>query len=51
MGGGGRDAGMRWDSWDSLASKKSVRLEESGRVILERVDLMEAFFVGVHRRI
>ena len=40
---------MRWDSWDALASKKWVRMEESGRVddegrpILERVDLMEAF--------
>ena len=41
--------GMRWGSWDALASKKWVRMEESGRVddegrpILERVDLMEAF--------
>ena len=49
------EAGMRWDSWDALASKKLVRMEESGRVddegrpILERVDLMEAFFAGVHR--
>ena len=48
--------GMRWDSWDALASKKWVRMEESGRVddegrpILERVDLMEALFAGVHRR-
>ena len=38
-------------------SKKWVRMEESGRVddegrpILERVDLMEAFFAGVHRQI
>ena len=23
---------MRWDSWDALASKKLVRMEESGRV-------------------
>ena len=45
--------GMRWDSWDALASKKWLRMEESGRVdnkgrppILERVDLM-----GVHRQI
>ena len=42
-------AGMRWDSWDALASKKWMRMEDSGRVddegrpILERVDLMEAF--------
>ena len=51
MGGGGGDA------VEALASKKGVRMEESGRVddegrtILERVDLMEAFFVGVHRQI
>ena len=51
------EAGMRWDSWDALASKKWVRMEESGQVddegrpILERVDLMEAFFAGVHRQI
>ena len=43
---------MRWDSWDALASKKWVRMEDSGRVddegrpILERVDLMEAFFLS-----
>ena len=43
-------------SWDALASKKRVR-EESGRVdyegrpILEKVDLMEAFFAGVHCQI
>ena len=52
-----RENGMRWDSWDALASKKWVRMEKSGRVddegrpILERVDLMEAFFAGVHRQI
>ena len=52
-----KEAGMRWDSWDALASKKWVRMEESGRVdnegrpILERVDLMEAFFAGMHRQI
>ena len=48
---------MRWDSWVALASKKWVRMEESGRVeddgrpMLEKVDLMEAFFAGVHRQI
>ena len=48
---------MKWDSWDALASNKWVRMEESGRVddegrpILERVDLMEAFFAGVHYQI
>ena len=26
------ESGMRWDSWDALASKKWVRMEESGRV-------------------
>ena len=45
------------DSWEALGSKKWVRMEDSGRVdeegrpILARVDLMEAFFPGVHRRI
>ena len=39
-----------------LTSKKWVRMEDSGRVddesrpILERVDLMEAFFASVHRQ-
>ena len=53
-GGSGR---RRWDCWDALASKKWVRMEDSGRVddegrpILERVDLMEAFFAGVHCQI
>ena len=53
-----RENGMRWDSWDALASKKWMRMEDSGRVddedrpILELwVDLMEAFFAGVHRQI
>ena len=45
---------MRWDSWDALASRKWVRMEDSGRVddegrpILEGVDL---FLAGVHRQI
>ena len=48
---------MRWDSWDALASKNWVRMEDSGpvddegRPILERVGLMEAFFADVHRQI
>ena len=52
-----RKEAMRWDSWDALASKKWVRMEDSGRVddggkpILEKVDLMEAFFASVHRQI
>ena len=50
-----RENGMRWDSWDTLASKKWMRMQDSGRVddegrpILGRVDLMEAFFAGVPR--
>ena len=42
-----KENGMRWDSFDVLASKKWVRMEDSGHVddegrpILERVDLME----------
>ena len=28
----GGENGMRWDSWDALASKKWVRMEDSGRV-------------------
>ena len=49
-----RENGMRWDSWDALASKKWVRMEDLGRVdnegrpILERVDMKKAFFAGVH---
>ena len=41
-----RENGMRLDSWDALASKNWVRMEDSGRVddegrpILERVDSM-----------
>ena len=52
-----RKEGMRWDSWGALASKKWMRMEEAGRVdgevrpILERVDLVETFFAGVHRQI
>ena len=41
--------GMRWDSLDALAAKKSVRMDE-GRPILKSVDLMDAFFAGVHRQ-
>ena len=45
-----RENGKRWDSWDALASRRWVRMEESGRVddegrtILEKVNLMETFF-------
>ena len=41
----------------ALSSKKWVRLEDSGRIddegrpILEKVDLMEGFFANVHRQI
>ena len=49
--------GMRWDSWDALASRKWVRIEDTGRVddegrpILEKVDLMEMFLASIHRQI
>ena len=48
---------MRWDDWGALASKKWVRMEDTGcvddegRAVLERVDLMEAFFENVHRQL
>ena len=38
--------GMRWDGWE-----ESGRVDDEGRPILKRVDLMEAFFAGVHRQI
>ena len=53
---GGSDVNSITDE-PSLASKKRVRMEDSGRVddegrpILERVDLMEAFFVDIHHQI
>ena len=49
-----REAGVRWDGWSALAS---VRLEDSGRVdedgkpVLKRVDLMEEFFENIHRQV
>ena len=49
--------GERGDGWAALASKKWVRMEDSGQVdgdgkpILKRVDLMEEFFENVHRQI
>ena len=55
--GMGKEERDEVDSWDTLESKKWVRMEDSGHVdnegrpILERVDLMEAFFAGVHRKI
>ena len=30
--------------------EESGRVDDEGRPILERVDLMEAFFAGVHRQ-
>ena len=47
----------RGDSWDMLASKKWIRMEgtghvdDEGRVVLKRVDLMEKFFENVHGQI
>ena len=52
-----REAGMRWNDWGALTSKKWVRMEDTGRVddegraVLERVDLMEVFFEKVHRQL
>ena len=52
-----REVGVRWESWDVLASKKWMRLEDTGRVddegraALKRVHLMEEFFENVHRQI
>ena len=48
---------MRWDGWDTFASKRWVRVEDTarvngeGRAVLERVDLMEVFFENVHRQV
>ena len=47
---------MRWDSWDALASNKWVRRENTGRIdeegkeVFEKVDLMEEFFENVHHQ-
>ena len=52
-----RGYGMRWDSWDVLASKKWVRIEDTGRIddedrpVLERVDLMEEFCENIYHQI
>ena len=52
-----REEGMRWDSWDALASRKWVRMEDrsrvddEGRPVLEKVDLMEIFFANIPRQI
>ena len=41
-----RENEMRWDSWDALASRRWVRMEDAGRTddggrpVLEKVDLM-----------
>ena len=48
-----RENGIGWDSWDALASKKWVRMEDTGRVddegkaVFERVDLMAEFFRNI----
>ena len=48
---GERENGMRWVSWDELRMEDSGRVDDEGRPIIERVDLMGAFFAGVHRQI
>ena len=51
------EEGMRWDSWGALASKKWVRtkntgrVDEEGREVFEKVDLMEEFLENVHHQI
>ena len=35
------EKGMRWDSWEALASNKWVRMEESGRVDDEGRPILE----------
>ena len=39
-----------WTRENGMRSE-SGRVDDEGRSILERVDLMEAFFAGVHRQI
>ena len=47
-----REVGVRWDSWEALASKRWLRMECSGQVddegrpILKKVDLVEEFFIA-----
>ena len=42
--------GMRWDRWEG-ENEESGRVDDGSSPILERVDLMETFFAGVHRQI
>ena len=54
MGKGERDemgqlGGAGIKEW--VRMEESDRVDDEGRPILERVDLMEAFFAGVHRKI
>ena len=50
-GGGGREwareDGMRWDAKKWMRMEDSGHVDDEGRPILERVDLMEAFFAGI----
>ena len=49
-----RGNGMKWDA---LASRKWARMEDSGRIddegrpVVEKVDLMEESFANIHRQI
>ena len=51
------ESGLRWDSWDALAEKKWVRMEDTshvdveGRAVLKKVDLMEELFKNIQRQI
>ena len=52
-----RETGMRWDRWEGMASGEWVRLEDTGRVdeegrpVFEKVDLMEEFFANIYRQV
>ena len=51
-----RESDLRWGRWEALASKRWVRMEDTGQVddegkaVFERVELMEFFDGGVLRK-
>ena len=52
-----RENGLRWESWDAVASKNWVGMENTGRVadegkaVFERVGLMEELLGNIHHQI
>ena len=52
-----REVGVRWDSWEALALKRWLRMacsgqvDDEGRPILKKVDLVEEFFANIHHQI